>query len=221
MPLPSSSPQACCSSPPPLCVPLPLPLRPAWPCCSRSPPQQGLFCQYLVSIFAGDVASAQGFRWGAVKCTLVWGLIWLPGIFRPRTGLAYVYSANEPASSPLQPASQTCGLPAWLQVGTPEQLLSDLGRVSYHGYWTRILLTIIKDHVVSPMAASPGYHNAASNLWHRAAVRQASPWRISRRVWDVSLHSLGFASVFLSFPVILGRCMRDCVYGSLVLFTVF
>lgn len=35
------------------------------------------------------------------------------------------------------------------QVGTPERPLSDLGRVSYHGYWTRELLNILKDHEVS------------------------------------------------------------------------
>ncbi len=32
------------------------------------------------------------------------------------------------------------------QVGTPERPLSDLGRVSYHGYWTRELLKILADH---------------------------------------------------------------------------
>eukprot|EP00198_Chlamydomonas_reinhardtii_P006421 XP_001695757.1 MYST family histone acetyltransferase [Chlamydomonas reinhardtii] len=31
------------------------------------------------------------------------------------------------------------------KVGTPERPLSDLGRVSYHGYWTRELLAILKD----------------------------------------------------------------------------
>ncbi len=32
------------------------------------------------------------------------------------------------------------------QVGTPERPLSDLGRVSYPGYWTRELLKILSDH---------------------------------------------------------------------------
>jgi hypothetical protein len=32
------------------------------------------------------------------------------------------------------------------QVGTPERPLSDLGRVSYHGYWTRELLAILAQH---------------------------------------------------------------------------
>ncbi|GFR41961.1 hypothetical protein Agub_g2758 [Astrephomene gubernaculifera] len=31
------------------------------------------------------------------------------------------------------------------KVGTPERPLSDLGRVSYHGYWTRELLAILRD----------------------------------------------------------------------------
>ena len=31
------------------------------------------------------------------------------------------------------------------KVGTPERPLSDLGVVSYRGYWTRVLLTIIKE----------------------------------------------------------------------------
>lgn len=30
-------------------------------------------------------------------------------------------------------------------MGTPERPLSDLGRVSYHGYWTRELLAILRD----------------------------------------------------------------------------
>lgn len=33
-----------------------------------------------------------------------------------------------------------------MQVGTPERPLSDLGRVSYHGYWTRVLLPILREH---------------------------------------------------------------------------
>lgn len=32
------------------------------------------------------------------------------------------------------------------KVGTPERPLSDLGRVSYHSYWTRILLNFLRDH---------------------------------------------------------------------------
>lgn len=32
------------------------------------------------------------------------------------------------------------------KVGTPERPLSDLGLVSYRGYWTRILLDILKKH---------------------------------------------------------------------------
>eukprot|EP00798_Chlamydomonas_sp_ICE-L_P023144 gene23144-30348_t len=32
------------------------------------------------------------------------------------------------------------------KVGTPERPLSDLGRVSYHGYWTRQLLSILREH---------------------------------------------------------------------------
>ena len=31
------------------------------------------------------------------------------------------------------------------KVGTPERPLSDLGLVSYRGYWTRVLLNILKD----------------------------------------------------------------------------
>ena len=30
------------------------------------------------------------------------------------------------------------------KVGTPERPLSDLGRVSYHGYWSRIILQLIQ-----------------------------------------------------------------------------
>lgn len=33
-----------------------------------------------------------------------------------------------------------------MQVGTPERPLSDLGRVSYESYWTRVLLNILKEH---------------------------------------------------------------------------
>ena len=52
-----------------------------------------------------------------------------------------------PAACPLPPPlTPHAADPA--QVGTPERPLSDLGRVSYHGYWTRILLTILKDHEV-------------------------------------------------------------------------
>ncbi|KAL6750306.1 acyl-CoA N-acyltransferase [Haematococcus lacustris] len=32
------------------------------------------------------------------------------------------------------------------KVGTPERPLSDLGRVSYHGYWTRELLAVLQSH---------------------------------------------------------------------------
>lgn len=31
-------------------------------------------------------------------------------------------------------------------MGTPERPLSDLGLVSYRGYWTRVLLDILKRH---------------------------------------------------------------------------
>jgi histone acetyltransferase MYST1 len=33
-----------------------------------------------------------------------------------------------------------------VKVGTPERPLSDLGLLSYRGYWTRVLLDIIKKH---------------------------------------------------------------------------
>jgi hypothetical protein len=32
------------------------------------------------------------------------------------------------------------------KVGTPERPLSDLGLLSYRGYWTRVLLDILKRH---------------------------------------------------------------------------
>lgn len=32
------------------------------------------------------------------------------------------------------------------KVGTPERPLSDLGMLSYRGYWTRVLLDILKKH---------------------------------------------------------------------------
>ncbi|XXG39888.1 hypothetical protein AAC387_Pa01g0736 [Persea americana] len=32
------------------------------------------------------------------------------------------------------------------KVGTPERPLSDLGLLSYRGYWTRVLLDILKKH---------------------------------------------------------------------------
>jgi hypothetical protein len=32
------------------------------------------------------------------------------------------------------------------KVGTPERPLSDLGNLSYKGYWTRVLLEILKKH---------------------------------------------------------------------------
>jgi hypothetical protein len=32
------------------------------------------------------------------------------------------------------------------KVGTPEHPLSDLGRVSYHSYWTRELLMLLAQH---------------------------------------------------------------------------
>jgi histone acetyltransferase MYST1 len=35
-------------------------------------------------------------------------------------------------------------LPA-VQVGTPERPLSDLGRVSYRSYWTRVLMPVLKE----------------------------------------------------------------------------
>jgi histone acetyltransferase MYST1 len=35
-------------------------------------------------------------------------------------------------------------LPA-AQVGTPERPLSDLGRVSYRSYWTRVLMPVLKE----------------------------------------------------------------------------
>jgi histone acetyltransferase MYST1 len=35
------------------------------------------------------------------------------------------------------------------KVGTPERPLSDLGNVSYRGYWTRALLGVLKDHDAS------------------------------------------------------------------------
>ncbi len=34
----------------------------------------------------------------------------------------------------------------YAKVGTPERPLSDLGRVSYHGYWTRELLMLLASH---------------------------------------------------------------------------
>lgn len=34
---------------------------------------------------------------------------------------------------------------ACVQVGTPERPLSDLGRVSYRSYWTRVLMPVLKE----------------------------------------------------------------------------
>jgi hypothetical protein len=42
----------------------------------------------------------------------------------------------------LLPSHAPCSLP---QVGTPERPLSDLGRVSYVSYWTRVLMPVLKE----------------------------------------------------------------------------
>jgi hypothetical protein len=56
-----------------------------------------------------------------------------------------VHCDNSMCSLPIPPyPALPC--PALLQVGTPERPLSDLGRVSYLGYWTRELLRILADH---------------------------------------------------------------------------
>ncbi len=41
-------------------------------------------------------------------------------------------------------------------MGTPERPLSDLGRVSYHGYWTRELLAILRDPDLASMSIKVG-----------------------------------------------------------------
>lgn len=41
----------------------------------------------------------------------------------------------------------------WWQVGTPERPLSDLGLVSYRGYWTRVLLNV-SSQVLKPLCTT-------------------------------------------------------------------